>query len=174
MSDTVQSIKSQLTRITRVAFRKSTLFAAALAFGGYELAKHPPIGNIDRGEVGIRLNRLTGATTQSGEGAMLVIPGLHELRLYSLQDQMYHPERSSKADGGQRKLLRLRPKKRQPRPALPHWKTRRNSMVTLLLIPSTFFPTHPSRFWTGLSPICRGCRNCRTSCRQRCGAVGWR
>jgi hypothetical protein len=30
---------------------------------------------------------------------MLVIPGLHELRLYSLQDQMYHPERSSKADG---------------------------------------------------------------------------
>jgi len=98
-SSTIQSIKSQLTRIARVALRKTTLLVAALAFGAYELAKHPPIGNIDRGEVGIRLNRFTGATTQSGEGVMLVIPGLHELRLYSLQDQMYHPERSSKADG---------------------------------------------------------------------------
>ena len=98
-SSTIQSIKSQLTRIARVALRKTTLLVAALAFGAYELAKHPPIGNIDRGEVGIRLNRFTGATTQSGEGAMLVIPGVHELRLYSLQDQMYHPERSSKADG---------------------------------------------------------------------------
>jgi len=98
MSDTVQSIKSQLTRVTRVAFKKTTLLVAALVLGGYELAKHPPIGNIDRGEVGVRLNRFSGSTTQSGEGAMLVIPGLHELRLYSLQDQMYHPERSSKAD----------------------------------------------------------------------------
>jgi hypothetical protein len=35
------------------------LLVAALALGGYELAKHPPIGNIDRGEVGIRLNRFT-------------------------------------------------------------------------------------------------------------------
>src|SRR5258706_1938558 len=106
MSDPIPSnpipsnpIKSQLTRLGRAVFRRSTLLVALLAFGGYELAKHPPIGNIERGEVGIRLNRFTGGTTQSGEGAMLVIPGVHELRLYSLQDQMYHPERSSKAGG---------------------------------------------------------------------------
>jgi regulator of protease activity HflC (stomatin/prohibitin superfamily) len=99
MSDRLESIQSQLTRVARVVLRKSTFFAVMLALGGYTLAKHPPIESIDRGEVGIRLNRFTGGTTQSGEGAMLVIPGLHELRLYSLQDQMYHPERSSKADG---------------------------------------------------------------------------
>ncbi|HSE12390.1 MAG TPA: prohibitin family protein [Rudaea sp.] len=101
MSDptSIQSIKSQLTRLARAVFRKSALLVALVAFGGYELVKHPPIESIDRGEVGIRLNRFTGGTTQKGEGAMLVIPGLHELRRYSLQDQMYHPERSSKADG---------------------------------------------------------------------------
>jgi len=96
MSDRLQS---HLTRAWRVVYRKSTFFAVMLALGGYTMSKNPPFQNIERGEIGIRLNRFTGATAQSGEGAMFVIPGVHELRRYSLQDQMYRPERSSKADG---------------------------------------------------------------------------
>ena len=86
-------------RTARVLFRKTTIALAVLVGGGYALATHPPIESVGRGEVGIRLNRFSGATTQSREGAVLIIPGLHELRRYSLQDQTYHPVRSSKADG---------------------------------------------------------------------------
>ncbi|MDR3387864.1 MAG: SPFH domain-containing protein [Rudaea sp.] len=86
-------------RSARVLFRKTTIALAILVGGGYALATHPPIENVGRGEVGIRMNRFTGSATQSGEGAVLVLPGVHELHRYSLQDQTYHPERSSKADG---------------------------------------------------------------------------
>ncbi len=36
------------------------------------------------------------------------------------------------------------------------------------------FPINRSRFWMDPSLIFRGCRNCRTCFRRRCGAVGWR
>jgi regulator of protease activity HflC (stomatin/prohibitin superfamily) len=70
-----------------------------LAGAGYAAYQHPPIENIERREVGIRLNRLTGSTTQVNEGVALMIPGIHDLRRYSLLDQLYRPERSSKANG---------------------------------------------------------------------------
>jgi regulator of protease activity HflC (stomatin/prohibitin superfamily) len=95
----IDHIKYFSGRVARALLRKSVIAVVLIAAGGYALATHPPIESIGRGEVGIRLNRFTGATTQSGEGAMLVIPGLHDLRLYPLQDQMYHPEQSIKANG---------------------------------------------------------------------------
>jgi regulator of protease activity HflC (stomatin/prohibitin superfamily) len=95
----IDRIKSLPTQVGRVLLKKSVIAFIVLAAGAYALAMHPPIENIGRGEVGIRLNRFSGATTQSSEGAMIVIPMVHELRRYSLQDQTYHPERSSKANG---------------------------------------------------------------------------
>jgi regulator of protease activity HflC (stomatin/prohibitin superfamily) len=95
----IDRIKSLPTQVARVLFKKSVVALIAIAAGAYALAMHPPIENVGRGEVGIRLNRFTGATTQSSEGAMIVIPMVHELRRYPLQDQTYHPERSSKANG---------------------------------------------------------------------------
>lgn len=77
---------------------KIVVLAAAIA-AGYALYKHPPVESIGRQQVGIRLNRLTGSTTRLGEGLALVIPGVHELRRYSLLDQTYAPERSAKANG---------------------------------------------------------------------------
>lgn len=88
-----------LNRISRVVFRKSFIVLAVLVVGGYELAIHPPIESVERGQIGIRMNRFSGSATPLGEGAVLMIPGLHELRRYSLQDQTYHPEQSSKANG---------------------------------------------------------------------------
>ncbi len=51
------------------------------------------------GELGLRLNRLTGASTPVGEGVVLLLPGVHELRRYPLQDQVYRPLRSTRAGG---------------------------------------------------------------------------
>ncbi len=74
------------------------MLALALA-GGWWLYRHPPFESIGHGEVGIRMNRFTGASQVIGEGAAFVLPGLHQIRRYPLQDQTYAPERSAKADG---------------------------------------------------------------------------
>jgi regulator of protease activity HflC (stomatin/prohibitin superfamily) len=70
--------------------------AAVLAWTAW---RHPPVESIGRQEIGIRLNRLSGTTTRLGEGIALALPGIHEIRRYSLQDQTYTPTRSRKADG---------------------------------------------------------------------------
>jgi regulator of protease activity HflC (stomatin/prohibitin superfamily) len=85
--------------MSRSLLSVKVIVLAALAAGGYALYKHPPVENIAHQEVGVRLNRLTGSSTPLGEGVVLMVPGVHELRRYSLQDQMYRPERSAKAGG---------------------------------------------------------------------------
>ena len=45
------------------------------------------------------LNRLTGTSAPVGEGVVLLLPGVHELRRYPLQDQVYRPLRSTRAGG---------------------------------------------------------------------------
>ena len=58
-----------------------------------------PIAGIGHGEIGIRVNRLTGSLTEFHEGGVILIPGVHHLRRFSLKDQVYRPVRSSKAAG---------------------------------------------------------------------------
>jgi len=65
----------------------------------YFLYRHPPVQNVGRGEMGVRTNRLAGTVSEWREGSVLVIPGLHELRLYSLRDHIYRPEQATRADG---------------------------------------------------------------------------
>ena len=48
-----------------------------------------PIRTINPGEVGVRVNRVTGHIGQLHEGWALVLPGIHELRRYPLRDQIY-------------------------------------------------------------------------------------
>lgn len=88
-----------LQQVSRSLLRVRVLVLVALAAGGYALYKHPPVDSVAHQEIGVRLNRLTGSTTTLGEGVALVIPGVHELRRFPLQDQMYRPERSAKANG---------------------------------------------------------------------------
>ncbi len=59
---------------------------------GYGIYTHPPVAQIARGELGIRSNQLTGSQTILQEGAVLVLPGLHNLRTYPLRDQTYRPD----------------------------------------------------------------------------------
>jgi len=90
---------SRLSQAVRVVFRPRLLLLAALAAGGYALYTHPPTESVGTGELGVRLNRWTGTTTTTGEGLVVVLPGLHELRRYPLQSRLYRPERSARADG---------------------------------------------------------------------------
>jgi regulator of protease activity HflC (stomatin/prohibitin superfamily) len=50
------------------------------------------------GEVGVRVNRLTGGLAVIPEGPSLMIPLVHELRRYPLRDQVYRPAASATAD----------------------------------------------------------------------------
>jgi len=67
--------------------------------GGYALYNHPPMQSVGRGEVALRVNQLTGDGVEVRDGAVLVIPGLHELRRFSLRDQIYRPEGGASAEG---------------------------------------------------------------------------
>jgi len=84
----------------RVHGARFTLIALAVAgLGGYGLYTHPPMQSVARGEAAVRVNQLTGDATEVREGGVLVIPGLHELRRFSLRDQIYRPEGGDSAEG---------------------------------------------------------------------------
>ena len=70
-----------------------------LAVAAYVLYAHPPVQSIDRGEIGVRLNHFTGESVEVSEGAVLVVPRLHELRRFSLRDQLYRPADGVSANG---------------------------------------------------------------------------
>ena len=70
-----------------------------VAAGGYTLYEHPPVQGIGRGEIGVRLNQLTGSVAEAREGALIVIPGLHSLRRFSLREQVYRAEGGKSASG---------------------------------------------------------------------------
>ncbi|MES2300266.1 MAG: prohibitin family protein [Pseudomonadota bacterium] len=73
------------------------LVLGALGAAGYGVYKHQPLQTIPHGEVGMRVNQWSGAVTELREGVGLVVPGMHELRRYSLQDQMVQPNRKGEA-----------------------------------------------------------------------------
>ena len=72
--------------------RRSLIALAVAGLGGYALYSHPPMQSVERGEVAVRINQLTGGSSELREGAVLVVPGLHELRRFTLRDQVYRPE----------------------------------------------------------------------------------
>jgi regulator of protease activity HflC (stomatin/prohibitin superfamily) len=58
-----------------------------------------PVTMVEPGQVGLRTNLLTGGTAELREGWALLVPHVHRLHLYSLKDQVFRPERSTRADG---------------------------------------------------------------------------
>ncbi|HEY3359365.1 MAG TPA: SPFH domain-containing protein [Polyangia bacterium] len=59
----------------------------------------PPVRAVGPGEVGLRVNRITGAITVMPEGPGLVVPGIHALKRVSIRDRVYRAARSSRASG---------------------------------------------------------------------------
>jgi regulator of protease activity HflC (stomatin/prohibitin superfamily) len=79
---------------------KWLLLAMALFGGaGYLMVKFPPIKAVARGEIGVRVNRITGEVSEWRDGNVFVLPGLHDLRKYSLRDQVYRPIQAARAEG---------------------------------------------------------------------------
>ena len=83
-----------------LASAKFAIVALAVLGGfAYLLYRYPPVHGIGPDEVGVRANRFSGGVDEWRTGSVLVVPGLHELRLYSLRDRTYRPEQVARADG---------------------------------------------------------------------------
>ena len=60
------------------AAKRPLLVVAAVGATAWLLVSHPPVGSVGRGEVGVRINQLTGARRASGaRAASWSCPGLH-------------------------------------------------------------------------------------------------
>jgi regulator of protease activity HflC (stomatin/prohibitin superfamily) len=105
MSDRIKAIFEQLRALARdtaaavVRWRVPLIVTATLAMAAWYIDQHPPLQQIERGEVAIRTNTLTGSVTQYREGTVWVLPLLHQVRVFCMRDQIYRPEESSRAAG---------------------------------------------------------------------------
>jgi regulator of protease activity HflC (stomatin/prohibitin superfamily) len=75
-----------------------TVVALAVASAA-ALVLHPPLQPVGRGEVGVRINHVTGKVSEWNEGSVFVLPGLHQMRVFSLRDQSWRAAQMSRADG---------------------------------------------------------------------------
>ena len=85
-------------RLPRVRVLSLTACAVAAA-AAWALWTHPPLRNVPNGEIGVRMNRLGGGASVVGAGTVFVFPGLHDLRVYDLHEQVFHPVDSASATG---------------------------------------------------------------------------
>ena len=72
---------------------------AAVVAAAWGLWTHSPLRNVPNGEIGVRMNRLTGGAAVVHAGTAFVFPGLQDLRVYDLREQAYHPTESVSAQG---------------------------------------------------------------------------
>ncbi|MDP3761863.1 MAG: SPFH domain-containing protein [Ramlibacter sp.] len=91
------SAEATLSRFAQA--QRILLFVATAVLAGWLLYKHFPVETVARGAIGVRTNQLTGGVTQWRDGSVFVLPGLHEMRVYSLRDQVYRPEQVSRSSG---------------------------------------------------------------------------
>jgi regulator of protease activity HflC (stomatin/prohibitin superfamily) len=80
-------------------FRWRLVIAAVLLLILHGLYTHPPFESVRRGEVLARTDALDGSVTVYSSGTVLVIPGIHEVRHYSIRDQVYRPTEAESATG---------------------------------------------------------------------------
>jgi regulator of protease activity HflC (stomatin/prohibitin superfamily) len=86
--------------VSFVTGASGALFALGLVAAlGYAIYMHPPIKSIGRGEIGVRVNHLTGNVREQRGGSLIVVPGLHALRVFPLRDQTYQPAEIRRFDG---------------------------------------------------------------------------
>jgi regulator of protease activity HflC (stomatin/prohibitin superfamily) len=79
--------------------RRALAVTAAVGAAGWLLVAHPPVQTAGPGELGLRTNQLTGHTVQWRDGTILVVPGLHQARVFSLRDRSYRPAQIASAAG---------------------------------------------------------------------------
>jgi regulator of protease activity HflC (stomatin/prohibitin superfamily) len=80
------------TSATLRPLKRSIIACGILGLLAYTFATHVPFQPVGRGETGLRINQWTGDVSRFQEGSVLVIPGVHEMRTFSLRDQVYQPQ----------------------------------------------------------------------------------
>jgi regulator of protease activity HflC (stomatin/prohibitin superfamily) len=70
---------------------------AVVALIVYGLYTHPPFDSVRRGEVLVRTGALDGSATVYTSGTVLALPGIQQVRRYSIRDQVYRPAESTSA-----------------------------------------------------------------------------
>ncbi|TMH31077.1 MAG: prohibitin family protein [Betaproteobacteria bacterium] len=99
LSVVVQAIRNAFAAPAARSVIVASLVVAGVVVVGYTVVHNPPVQSVERGEIGVRSNQLTGTVDQFREGSVWVLPGLHEMRRLVLRDQVYHPTQSAKANG---------------------------------------------------------------------------
>jgi regulator of protease activity HflC (stomatin/prohibitin superfamily) len=90
-------LRSLATALWR--FRRRVAAIAVLALIAYGLYTRPPFDSVRRGEVLARTDGLDGSVNIYTAGTVLVLPGIHQVRHYSIRDQVYRPIESASATG---------------------------------------------------------------------------
>ncbi len=85
--------------LPRFRINKKLVALAIAGVTAWWLVQHVPIETVPAGQVGIRVNHFTGGATEWRNGSVLVLPVLHQLRIYSLRDQSYKPTEVAQANG---------------------------------------------------------------------------
>lgn len=75
------------------------LILTAVTAAGYVVVTHPPVQAVPHGQAALRTNQFSGGTSEFRSGSYLMIPGLHDVRLFPLRDQSFRPAALAKADG---------------------------------------------------------------------------
>lgn len=75
------------------------LAATAVMAAGYAVVTHPPLQAVPHGQAALRTSQFSGGSSEFRSGSFVRIPGLHEVRLFPLRDQSYHPAAIAKATG---------------------------------------------------------------------------
>ena len=91
----VERLAARLPRVRPVSL---AICAAAVA-AAWGLWTHSPLRSVPNGEIGVRMNRFTGDAGVVRAGTVFVLPGLQDLRLYDLHEQVFHPLESASAGG---------------------------------------------------------------------------
>jgi len=91
------ALRSLITGLWRFRWRVS--ITAVLGLIVYALCTHPPFATVRRGEVLARTDALDGSVSVYTAGTVIVLPGIHQVRRYSIRDQVYRPAESASATG---------------------------------------------------------------------------
>jgi len=91
------ALRSLVNGVWRFRWRVvTTVFLVLILYGLYS---HPPFDSVRRGEVLARSDNLDGSVRVYTSGTLLVLPGIHQVRRYSIRDQVYRPSDSASATG---------------------------------------------------------------------------
>ena len=89
--------RSLATALWDSRWRVAAIVVASLIV--YGVCTHPPFESVHRSEVLTRTDALDGSVRVYTSGTILVLPGIHQVRHYSIRDQVYRPADSASATG---------------------------------------------------------------------------